>query len=366
MGRLTAPDQASAEASLQSRVLFWLAVAVTLALGWILLPLAEVLLWSTVIALLFAPVQRRLLAQFGGRGGRHPNLAALATLSLALVMVVLPVALVAASLASEAAEVASRMQSGQWNVERLLRGLFAQLPAWVTALLDRFGLGNFALLQQRLTALFSQASGGMATKAMSLGQNAFDVVVGVCLTIYLAFFLIRDGEAWARALRRGIPLPAEDKRVLFEKFNTVVRATVKGNLLVAALQGALGGLAFWFLDVSAPVLWAALMAVLSLLPAVGAALVWAPVAAYLFLTGAIWQGAALCAYGVLVIGLVDNLLRPLLVGKDTRLPDAVVLVATLGGMAVFGVHGFVLGPAIAAMAIAVWHLVLQAWADDLA
>jgi predicted PurR-regulated permease PerM len=246
-----------------------------------------------------------------------------------------------------------------------LRGLFAGLPGWLTALLDRFGLGNFALLQQRLTALLSQASGGMATQAMSLGQNAFDLVVGLCLTIYLAFFMIRDGEAWAQALRRGIPLPAEDKRVLFEKFNTVVRATVKGNLLVAALQGALGGLAFWFLDVSAPVLWAALMAVLSLLPAVGAALVWGPVAAYLFLTGAVWQGVALCAYGVLVIGLVDNLLRPLLVGKDTRLPDAVVLVATLGGMAVFGVHGFVLGPAIAAMAIAVWHLVLQSWANEL-
>jgi len=358
---LTAPGHPTAAATLQSRVLFFLAVAVTLALGWILAPLAVVLLWSAVIAMLFAPVQRLLLPRLAGR---H-NLAALSTLGLALVIVVLPVALVAASLVSEAAAVASRLQSGEWNVERLLRSLIAGLPAWLTALLERFGLGNFALLQQRLTALLSQASGGMATRAMSLGQNAFDLVVGLFMTIYLAFFMIRDGEAWAKALRRGIPLPSEDKRVLFEKFNTVVRATVKGNLLVAALQGALGGVAFWFLDVSAPVLWAALMAVLSLLPAVGAALVWGPVAAYLFLTGSVWQGVALCAYGVLVIGLVDNLLRPLLVGKDTRMPDAVVLVATLGGMAVFGVHGFVLGPAIAAMAIAVWHLVLHAWADDM-
>ena len=98
------------------------------------------------------------------------------------------------------------------------------------------------------------------------------------------------------------------------------------------------------------------MAFLSLLPAVGAALVWLPVAAYFLLTGALWQGIALIAYGVLVIGLVDNLLRPVLVGKDTRMPDYLVMITTLGGMAVFGINGFVIGPAIAAMFIAAWHI----------
>jgi predicted PurR-regulated permease PerM len=99
-----------------------------------------------------------------------------------------------------------------------------------------------------------------------------------------------------------------------------------------------------------------LMAFLSLVPAVGAALVWVPVAVYFFVTGGIWQGIALAAWGVLVIGLVDNLLRPILVGKDTRMPDYVVMITTLGGLAVFGINGFVLGPAIAAMFIAVWHI----------
>jgi predicted PurR-regulated permease PerM len=131
---------------------------------------------------------------------------------------------------------------------------------------------------------------------------------------------------------------------------------VKGSLLVAALQGALGGIAFWFLGVQGALLWAALMAILSLLPVVGASLVWLPVALYLLATGAVWQGLALVAYGVLVIGLVDNLLRPILVGKDARLPDYVVMITTLGGMAVFGINGFIIGPTIAAMFIAVWHL----------
>jgi predicted PurR-regulated permease PerM len=114
----------------------------------------------------------------------------------------------------------------------------------------------------------------------------------------------------------------------------------------------------WFLGVGGALLWAVVMAFLSLLPAVGAALVWLPVAIWLFVTGAIWQGFALTAWGVLVIGLVDNLLRPMLVGKATLMPDYVVMITTLGGMVVFGINGFVLGPVIAAMFFAVWHLYL--------
>jgi predicted PurR-regulated permease PerM len=136
----------------------------------------------------------------------------------------------------------------------------------------------------------------------------------------------------------------------------VIRATVKGNVLVAIAQGALGGLAFWFLGVSAPLLWAVVMAFLSLLPAVGAALVWAPVAVYFLVTGAIWQGVALIAFGTFVIGLVDNFLRPVLVGKDTRMPDYLVLVATLGGITVFGLNGFVIGPVIAAVFLVSWEM----------
>ncbi len=160
----------------------------------------------------------------------------------------------------------------------------------------------------------------------------------------------------AYLLGRAMPLAPAHKADLYDKFTTVIRATVKGNLLVAALQGLLGGLAFWFFDLHGALLWGVLMAFLSILPAVGAGLVWGPVALYFFLNGEIWQGVTLTAYGVLVIGMVDNLLRPILVGKDTRMPDYVVMITTLGGMAVFGLNGFVIGPVIAAMVMAVWHI----------
>jgi predicted PurR-regulated permease PerM len=168
---------------------------------------------------------------------------------------------------------------------------------------------------------------------------------------------VRDGRALARRIRDAIPLEETLLQKLAGKFTNVIRATIKGNIVVAILQGALGGLIFWFLGIPAALLWAVVMAFLSLLTAVGTALVWLPVAIYFLATGALWQGGVLIAYGVLVIGLVDNVVRPVLVGKDTKIPDYIVFISTLGGMAIFGLAGFVIGPVIAAMFIAVWDTV---------
>ena len=339
-----------------------LLVAVTLAFGWILLPFFGPILWGAIIALLFAPVYRWLLPRLK----RRRTLAALATLLIVLLIVILPAAMVTASLAREAAAVVARLQSGELNPAQYFHGLFDALPAWITSLLDRFGLVDFETLQRRVAAGLTQGSQFIATQAVGIGQNTFEFVVDFFITLYLAFFLIRDGEHLSRDVRNAIPLSPEHKRELLGKFATVIRATVKGNLLVAAIQGALGGMAFWFLGVGGALLWAVLMAFLSLLPAVGAGLVWLPVALYFLVTGAVWQAVALTAWGVLVIGMVDNLLRPMLVGKDTQMPDYLVMITTLGGMAVFGINGFVIGPAIAAMFIAVWHIygVVRAQAVD--
>jgi predicted PurR-regulated permease PerM len=337
---------------LEKRTLLLLLVLVSVALAWILLPFYGTILWGLIIALLFAPLHRRLLPRLRQR--RTP--AALLTLLVVLVMVVLPLALIAAALAREASGVYEQLQSGELSATRYFRSVFDALPDWVSTWLERFGVADFNTLQKRLTDALARGSQFIATQALGIGQLTFEFIVDLFITMYLAFFLIRDGDALARTLRHAVPLAPAHRRELVGKFAVVIRATVKGNLLVAALQGCLGGLAFWFLGVKGALLWGVVMAFLSLLPAVGAALVWGPVALYFLFTGALWQGVALLAWGVLVIGLVDNLLRPILVGKDTRLPDYVVLMTTLGGMVVFGINGFVLGPAIAAMFVAVWHI----------
>jgi predicted PurR-regulated permease PerM len=204
--------------------------------------------------------------------------------------------------------------------------------------------------------LLKQGSQFIAAQALSIGQGAADFILGLIVMLYLLFFLLRDGSALSKRIQDALPLRAEQERELIRKFATVIRATIKGSILVAALQGALGGLIFWLLGLHAPVLWGVVMGLLALLPALGAALVWVPAAIYLLATGSIWEGIVLLAFGAFVIGLVDNILRPLLVGKDTKMPDYVVLISTLGGLATFGLNGFVVGPVIAAMFIAAWDI----------
>ena len=346
------PSDKNDNAVNDTRILPYLLAAIAVVLCWILWPFFGAILWGFIIALLSTPFNRWLIRRF--RLKTTP--AALITMTVVLLVVVLPFVLISLSLAREASGMYLRVKSGELNPALYLRGVFDALPDWVTNILNRYGLTNFEHLQERLNTLLTQGTQFIATQALNLGQFTFDFIASLFITLYLSFFLIRDGESIAPMIEKGIPLSAAHKRELWSKFSTVIRATVKGNLLVAALQGALGGVAFWVLGIGAPVLWAVLMAFLSLLPAVGAGLVWVPVAIYLLLQGSLWQCLALTAWGVLVIGLVDNLLRPTLVGKDTRMPDYVVLITTLGGMAVMGINGFVVGPTVAAMFMAVWHI----------
>ena len=337
-----------------------LLVLVSLAFFWVLWPYYGAVFWGSVLAILFNALFLRLLRKMP----QKRTLAALLTLSIILVLVILPVGLISALLTQEAASMYQRVQSGELSIGRYFQQIYDALPSWVNGILDRSGLDNLGLIQDRVTSSLTQGSQFIATQALSIGQNAFDFFVSFFIMLYLLFFFLRDGGALSRRIKEAIPLEAEIKRNIFSKFTTVIRATVKGNIVVAMLQGALGGLMFWFLGIHAPVLWGTLMAFLSLLPAVGAAIVWIPVAIYFLATGAIWQGVLLIAYGVLVIGLVDNILRPVLVGKDTKMPDYVVLVSTIGGMSLFGLNGFVIGPVIAAMFMVAWDIFLKAREED--
>lgn len=337
---------------LHKRAFILLLIAVTIGFGLVLQEYAVAIFWGVAFAIVFAPLHRKLLE----RMPQKPTLAALATLLVSLVMVILPLVLISLSLIKETAAIYDRINSGNLSAGSYVEQVFNALPSWMTPWMDKLHLGTLAEIQNKLSNIALQASKLAATKAVGLGQNTLGFVVGFGVMLYLIFFLLRDGKALVARIWAATPLAPDHKRELATKFITVIRATVKGNLAVAAAQGALGGLIFWILGIQGAVLWAVVMAFLSLLPAVGAGLVWGPVAIYFFATGEVTQGIILAAYGVVVIGLVDNVLRPLLVGKDTKMPDYVVLISTLGGMALFGLSGFVLGPAIAALFMAAWEL----------
>jgi predicted PurR-regulated permease PerM len=292
-------------------------------------------------------MHRRLLARFHG----HRNLAALASLLIIILIVILPLIFVSGALIQEGAAIYKRISSGQFDLGAYFEQIVNALPASVHSLLDRYGVGDVFSLQDKL-----QGSKFLASQAVNVGQHTFEFLISMGVMLYLLYFLLRDGPQLARHSKLLIPLSDDHQVHLYRKFTTVVRATVKGNTAVACTQGLLGGLIFWFLGIQGALLWGVLMGFLSLLPAVGAALIWMPVAVYFLVTGAIWQGVVLILFCVLVIGLVDNVLRPVLVGKDTKIPDYVILISTLGGLTVFGLNGFVIGPLCAALFIACWDL----------
>lgn len=338
--------------TLEQKVFLALLLVVTIAFGWILYPFYGAVFWAVILAIIFAPLQRRLHGHFGNR----PNLTALMSLSVCLVVAVLPVILITGLLVQEGTSLYKQIESGELDVGSVVGSAKELLPASLEQQLRRFGFGDIEQIRERLASGALEGSQFLATKAFSFGQGTFQFVVSFFVMVYLLFFLIRDGRELVARIRRALPLSDNQKRRLFSKFTRVVRATVKGNIVVAATQGFLGGVIFAVLDIPGALLWGVLMAFLSLLPAIGAGLIWTPVAIYFLLKGMIVQGVVLTLYGILVIGLVDNLLRPILVGKDTKMPDYVVLISTLGGLALFGLNGFVIGPLIAALFISAWGL----------
>jgi predicted PurR-regulated permease PerM len=338
--------------NLENKSFLLLLALVSVAFAAVLLPFYGAVFWGVILALIFQPLQQYFERRLNGRRGW----AATITLLVILLMVILPVSLLAGALVNEGADIYQQLNSGTLDFGGYLEQVVNALPSFAQNLLDRLGMTDLEGVQERISQFAMTGSQFLATKAFSIGQNTFQFLISFAIMLYLLFFLLRDGRQVASAVRRAIPLGSEYKQHLLSKFTTVLKATVKGNILVAVIQGALGGFIFWALGLQGALLWGVLMAVLSLLPAVGAAVIWGPVAIYFFATGAIMQAAVLTAFGAIVIGLADNILRPILVGKDTKLPDYVILISTLGGLALFGINGFVIGPLIAALFIAAWSL----------
>ncbi len=338
---------------LERRSFLLMLVLVTLLFLYLLKPFFGAVFWACVIGVLFYPLFRRLSQRLGDRR----NLAALATLTVCLVMVIIPVLFVLASFFQEGVGLYQQLQSGELDPGSYLDKIKNAFPL-LQHLLDRLGV-DINNLKTQFADTAIAGSRFIAQHAVQLGQGTLQFFISLGLMLYLAFFMLRDGPKLVAQLVRALPLGDERERLLFAKFAEVTRATIKGNLVVAAVQGTLGGLIFWILGIPGALLWGVSMILLSLIPLIGAGLIWAPVAVYLFAVGDWVQGLVLSVFGVGVIGLVDNLLRPILVGRDTKLPDYMVLLSTLGGIVLFGMNGFVIGPLIAVLFTAFWGIFIR-------
>lgn len=340
----------------ENRAFLLLVALVTVVFFWMLRPFLLPVFWAVVLAVLFRGVYKGWLQLTGG----WRNTSAALTLITAVLSLIVPLIIVGRAVTNEVIALTQGLQLGAIDVQAPLIWIETRFPT-LAEQLDRFGIDG-PRIRQFATEAATWASQFLAAQALVLGQNVVELAAYIGIMLYVLFFFIRDGAQLSEALVRALPLGDARERRLFDRFILVSRATVKGTLVVAAVQGALGGLLFWIVGLPAPVLWGVVMAILSLLPVVGTVLVWGPGAIYLLSVGQIVNGLVVLLGGFFVVGLVDNVLRPILVARDTQMPDYLVLLATLGGLAKFGISGFVLGPMLAAFFLVCWEMFAEEFA----
>jgi predicted PurR-regulated permease PerM len=295
-------------------------------------PFMAPLAWALALAVLCVPMHRAIEARV-----RRPNVAALLSVSIVVIAVVLPGLLLANRLLGEAASgietLRGAVESGEWRRPFDAYPTSARVGRWIEAQFDLPGL--------------VQAAGSWLTSAASaMLRGSLVQLVSLVLTFYLLFYFLRDRLALRRMLRRLTPLPADDMTRLFGDVFDTVHATVYGSLVVATVQGVLGGAIFAVLGLPAPVLWGLLMGLLGIVPVLGAFMVWLPAALFLLLDGHEIKALVLVLWGAIVVGGIDNLLYPLVVGRRLRLHTAVALMSIVGGVLLFGAPGVILGPVV--------------------
>lgn len=328
---------------------FWLVIAATAGFLWVAWPVLLPVLWAAVLAVLFGPLCDRLARELRGRRGAAAGL----TVLIIVVLVILPLLLIATAVIQQATGFYQALRSGAIDVQAPLAAINRAAPP-VREFLERLGLE--AQLRQGLGNVANAAAAWLAARALSIGQNAVLLLMQSVIMLYVLFFFLKDGSRILARAQQVFPADDDLERRLLDRFASVTRAIIKGTFIVGVVQGALVAGAFAVLGIPAWLFWGVLATILSMLPAVGSTLIWAPAGIVLVLTGHVATGVILLLFGTFVISLVDNVLRPTLVGRDTRMPDWIVFIAILGGVSTVGLSGVVVGPIVAGLFITAWEM----------
>ncbi len=286
--------------------------------------------------------------------GNRPSLASGLTVFIFILVILVPLFAIGTALLHESLTLYQNISQGEINIQESIHFIESYLPI-ITDYLEKFGI-NIDKLKQGLSDAATTTIQYIASKLMLIGQNIFRFGVLTLIMLYLLYFFLRDSEFILDKIIQTIPLGQEREKMLFNRFASVSRATLKGTFVVALVQGSIGGLLFFLLDIRAPIFWGMIMTILSIFPAIGSSPVWGVAAIILLASGQTVKGIILLLAGIMIIGLIDNILRPLLVGRDTQLPDYLVLLSTLGGLALIGISGFIVGPIIAALFLSIWEM----------
>lgn len=326
------------------QVRWWVLLFVTvvcLYLCWLIIqPFVGVLAWATVLVIVFYPIHQRLVKRT-----KRPALSALISCVLVVLTILVPVALVTVAVLNE---LSGAVQNLQATIVYLLdpnSPVTGRLLRWISNYVDieRIRSGQY------VTEQLKGVSGQIAGRTLGIIGGVLGAIVQMFFVVFTMYYLFRDGDKIFDAVRDALPVERKQAVSIMERARDVIGASVYGVLAIAVIQGTLGGLAFWALGVPSAVVWGVVMVFLSMIPMLGAFLVWVPAAIFLAATGHYVKAILLVLWGTLVIGMIDNFLRPKLVGSRTKLHELLIFFAVLGGLQVFGVLGIVMGPVVLAI-----------------
>ena len=326
----------------------WLALlaaaAIALYLCWLMLqPFVEVLAWAAVLVIVFYPIHKRIAARLGS-----PSLGALLSCLLVIVTILVPVSLVTLAVINEASGAIEKLQGSLQTFLDPNSPVTGRALRWLGQYVNIDQLRSQQFIAERLQSM----SGTIANRTLGVVGGLVGTIIEIFFVIFTMYYLFRDGDRIRDVLRDALPLERAEAHEIFMRTRDVIGASVYGVVVIAMIQGALGGLAFWVLGLPSALIWGVVMLLLSMIPMAGSFVVWVPAAIFLAATNHWGKAIALTLWGALVIGSIDNFLRPKLVGEKTRLHELLIFFSVLGGLQVFGVLGIVLGPVIVAITLA--------------
>jgi len=311
---------------------------------------------AAIFAGLSFPLYRWMVKLLRGR----KRLGATCTILVLMVGIGIPLTGFLVLVANEAVQVAHGAEGwvrGQAGTLERLGGLVERIP-FAAHLMPE---GDELL--EHLKEIAGRTGPALMGTVAAATRGTLGFFLQIFVLLYALFFFLVDGRNLLRKILYYIPLSPEEEEQLLERFVSVSRATLKGSLLIGLMQGGLAGLAFWVAGVPGSAFWGTIMVVLSIIPAVGAALVWVPAVIYLFMVGQTASALGLLAWCATVVSLLDNFLRPRLIGRDAKMSDLLILLSTLGGIFLFGAVGFIVGPIVAALFVTVWHIYGEAFKE---
>jgi len=336
---------------------FTFLILTTVLFLYVIRPFFYPIFWAMIIAGIFYPIFKWIKSKV-----KYANLSSLLTILIVLVIIIIPVALLSSLIVKESLDLFTSLSNNQSPIVNTVKGV----TGWVknNPITHRLNIN-----EQQVTAKFTEIAKTITdiifTAAKNLTQNSLTFLIMFVIMIYALFFFLKDGERMLKKLAHISPLGDEHEIIMYKKFTSTVRAVLKGTLIIGAIQGFLGGVLFYITGIDGALVLGIMMIMFSIIPGFGSYVIWLPAALTMFILGNIWQGILIVTIGALVISTIDNFLRPVLVGKDTQMHPLFILFSTLGGLLVFGISGFIIGPIITALLLSLWEMYEQYYRDEL-